>query len=337
MANRGRLKPDPSDTVRIAGEQHPVIDRLTIGRRRYLVLRRLSSAPRQRLMAFDPDAGPGGDLRAVLILPRTAASSSHLRVLKTASANVNLPKILDYQSHDDEWRITLEWIPGPDLKSYLDDLRKRLQARRPSATEAFRLFRGLAHGLTQLHRRGIVHGDVHPGNLILTTNTTRVVPVDFGSAWQAQETMTRVEGDGMHAAYAAPEIQNAASFVDFRSDQFSATVMLYELLTLILPYDGLGGKAGRSKLANRMAATYKPPSELSADRDKLPSRVWQGIDRVATTGLALDPGCRYATPNAWLDDIEQVFRDLRPQQPLSPITEPMTRILVWLVDRIHSR
>lgn len=337
MAHRGSANPDHSDTVRIAGESYPIIDRLTIGRRRYLVLRRLSSAPRQRLMAFDPDTGSSGDLRAILILPRNAASRKHLDVLKRASANVNLPKILDYQSYGDEWRIAMEWIPGPDLKTYLEDLQRLPTTRRPSATEAFRLFRGLAHGISQLHRRGIVHGDLHPGNLILTTNTTRVVPVDFGSAWLAHETMTRVEGDGMHAAYAAPEVQNAAGFVDFRSDQFSATVILFELLTLTLPYDGLGGKAGRSELAGRMAAKFKPPSELSADRSKLPARVWRGIDRVTTTGLAFDPGSRCATPNAWLDDIELIFRNMRPEQPLSTFAEGMTRVVAWLMTKMRLR
>jgi serine/threonine protein kinase len=335
--SRPAANTEPPNTVRFAGKEYPVLDRLNIGRRNYLILKRLASAPRRRLLAFDPHAGPGGDLRAILILPRTAASRQHLRVLKAASANVNLPKIVDYHRHGDEWRLALEWITGPDLKTYLDDLRRRERARRPSAFEAFRLFRGLAHGLSQLHRRGMIHGDVHPGNLILTTNPTRVVPIDFGSAWQAHQTMGRAEGDGLHPAYAAPEIQNAAGFVDFRSDQFSATVILYELLTLTLPYDGLGGNAGRAELAGDAPTKYEPPSELSPNNAKLPSRVRQGIDRVAATGLAFTPDDRYLTPSAWLDNIDQFYRDRQPQQPLSPVAEGMTRVVNWLADRLRRR
>jgi serine/threonine protein kinase len=336
MAHRSRSKPEQTDTVRIAGREYPVCDRLSIGRRNYLILQRLASAPRQRLLAFDPYAGPGGELRSILILPKGAASRQHLQVLKSASANVNLPTILDYRPQRDQWQLVLQWIHGPDLKSYLADLRRREGARRPSKSEAFRLFRGLTHGLSQLHRRGIIHGDIHPGNLVLTTNTTRLVPIDFGSAWQAERTLTRAEGDGMSPAYAAPEIQNGG-FADFRSDQFSAGVVLYELLTLSLPYDGLGGKAGRPELAPTMAGKYVSPSQLSPDRGKLPRRIWEGIDRVTATGLALTPNDRYSTPNAWLDEIERVFRGLQPQEPLSPLAEGMTRVMGWVADIISKR
>jgi serine/threonine protein kinase len=337
MAHRSRSKPEQTETVRVAGREYPVCDRLSIGRRNYLILQRLATAPRQRLLAFDPYAGPGGELRSILILPKGAASRQHLQVLKTASANVNLPTILDYRPQRDQWQLVLQWIHGPDLKSYLADLRHRDNARWPSASEAFRLFRGLAHGLSQLHRRGIIHGDVHPGNLILTSNTTRVVPIDFGSAWQSERSLTRAEGDGLHPAYAAPEIQTAARFADFRSDQFSAAVVLYELLTLTLPYDGLGGKAGRPELAPTMAGKYVPPSQLSSDRKRLPRRIWQEIDRVTATGLAFNPDDRYPTPNAWLDEVERVFRGLQSQEPLSPLAEGVSRVVGWVVDRISKR
>lgn len=337
MSRRSRSKPEQADTVRFAGREYPVCDRLSIGRRSYLILERLASAPRQRLLAFDPHAGPGGELRSILILPRNTASRQHLQVLKTASSNVNLPTILEYRPHRDQWQLVLQWIHGPDLKSYLADLRQREHARRLSVREAFRLFRGLAHGLSQLHRRGIIHGDIHPGNLVLTTKTTRLVPIDFGSAWQAERTLTRAEGDGMSPAYAAPEIQNGAGFADFRSDQFSASVILYELLTLTLPYDGLGGKAGRPDLAPTMAAKYVSPSQLSRDRGKLPRRIWQEIDRVSATGLALTFDDRYPTPNPWLDDVEGAFPGLRPQEPLSTLAVGMTRVVSWVSDKFSGR
>ncbi len=69
----------------------------------------------------------------------------------------------------------------------------------------------------------------------------------------------------------------------------------------------------------------------------LPARIWQAIDHVVTTSLALNPDDRYPTPVAWLNDIEQVYRDLQPQRRLSPLAERLTGFVAWLADRIRGQ
>lgn len=92
-------------TVRFAGRHWPVLERRTVGRRTYLILEKT-----------------GGDLRALLELPRSSAALQHVRVLKRLSAgNVNLPTILEYRSDTDRIVLVLTWVQGPDLAGYLEE------------------------------------------------------------------------------------------------------------------------------------------------------------------------------------------------------------------------
>ena len=61
-----------------------------------------------------------------------------------------------------------------------------MTATAPVAPEIIRLIRGLAHGLAHYHRRAnLVHGDISPANIIITSGTKQLVLIDFGSAWPA--------------------------------------------------------------------------------------------------------------------------------------------------------
>jgi serine/threonine protein kinase len=314
----------------------PVIDRLTVGRRQYLILEKTGVGDRTGFMAFDPHAGPDGDLRAILVLPKSPAAKQHVRVLKRISArNINLPTILEYRVGQRDLLVVLTWVRGADLRSYLKDVRESRRPR-PSATEAFRLVRGLAHGLGQLHRRhAIVHGDIKPANLILASDPSRLVMIDFGSAWGVERTTRREDGDGVSKAYASPELQSPTRVADFRSDQFSASVILYELLTLKRPYDGLGGQAGKPEYAEQMKNELISPSRLSPDRRRLPKELWTGIDRVVGKGLAIEADNRYPTCGAWLDDLNRVHAAMQPQPQLTNFNARMTRVVTWLSQRLR--
>lgn len=339
MNHRHRdVPPSRQTTVRFEGRDYPVLETLRVHRRTYLLLKRLSGSKRERYLAFDPDAGPEGDLRSVLILPRSTATTQHARMLKgTGSAHDPFPLILDYQDQRDRIVVVLKWIHGVDLETYLADVKKGRRPR-PGPTEAFRRIHGLAHGISRRHRRQqIVHGDIKPANLILERDSGRLVLIDYGSAWGIERGAGQSEGDGFHAPYAAPERQDPSTFVDFRSDQFALSAILYELITLQLPYDHLGGKAGRPGYIERMKDKLVPPSQLSPEQKRIPRIVWQGIDRVACRGLALRPNDRYPTPAAWLNDLDTVRAQIQQPSPLSPTNDWLTRVVAWIVDRLGRR
>ncbi len=247
----------------------------------YLLLEQLASPPRCRYRAFDPRLR---EFRTLLCLPADAVGRKHLAALRRAStSNDSLPKIIDSVKDGDEHWLVLTWVNGLDVREYLKRIRSGRTAR-PSSREVIRLLRGLAHGLRHLHNNcQLIHGDQQPANIILQSRPTRLVTIDFGSAWLREASSMRDSGDGMSAVYAPPELQGNETLVDFRGDQFSASLIAYELLTLKIPYADLGGKAGLPVLIDRVGIQLVSPSKHSPDAARLPKSVRQGKEQIAAS------------------------------------------------------
>lgn len=324
------------NSIRVFGHDYPICDRLRIGPSTYLILDQLGNAGRQRLMAFDPDAGFDGELRTILVLPRSRAGRQHGSVFRRLPPKpVYLPAVIAHKVQHDRIVLVLEWIHGTALDKQLADIR-RGHTPAFSVYLAFRYFSGLAHGLSQLHQRcQIHHGDIKPANLILARDPGRLVPIDFGSAWLSERTANRDEGDGVSPVYSAPELQTQKRLVDFRADQFSASVVLYEMLTMELPY-GLGGKAGLPQYIQQTRGKLIPPSIKSPDWGNIPKYIWNGIDRIVETGLQFDADDRFASPSEWRDGIDSVLADLKGRSHLGPINKRMTAVVGWLFDRFST-
>jgi serine/threonine protein kinase len=320
-------RPHRSGTVRIRGRERPVRERLTIGRRTYYLLDRVGSALRERSLAFDPMAGPGGDFFLVQRLPHGAAAEQYVRVLKRLKGD-SIPKVLEFHRQRDHLLVVSTWVEGISLNNYFEHVRS---GRRPlvAPSEALRLIRGLAAGVCQLHHgRQIAHGDIQPANIIITSHPSRLVLIDYGSAWPTQETTFRSDGDGRHRLYAAPEMQTGQSVDGFLADQFSVGVIAFELLVLQLPYGGLGGKAGRPENIGRARHALVPPSQLAANH-RLPRSLWEVIDRVTLRSLAIDPAQRYPTRQEWLNDLFSAFTQVRLQPSLPAATGVWQRLAAW--------
>lgn len=333
MSRRPRKRRNSGpENLRINGRNWPVIERRHIGGRTYLILEKTGAADRQRFRAFDPQAGPRGELRAIYLLPRSHASRQHIGVLQRLSGrNDSLPTILDCRFQRDHVVLVLTWIRGIDLRQYLDRVRAG-RTPHPSPLESFRLIRGLAHGLSQIHRHvQVIHGDIRPENLILTSGPTRLIPIDFGTAWQAEQTSRRDLGDGNIPVYTAPELQ-LSGVGDFRSDQFALTLVLYELLTLQHPYGGLGGKAGLPEFADAETTTLASASRQHSQARRLPRSLWTLIDRLLATGLSLDPSDRYETPRAWLDAFDEIDSRVRTLRFPDNRLTLLTRVTHWFGD-----
>ncbi len=326
-------------TARIGRGEPPLLERITIRRHVYLLRKELGGPGRARYLASDPDAG--GESRLILILPRSEAAVQNVRVLKRLPpGNVNLPRLLNYETRRDEMRLVLTWVPGPTLATALEKIASE-RARPVSLYESIRLIRGLAHGLRALHDDAqLVHGDLTPANLVLKRKTSYLAMIDFGSAWRAERSALRGPTDGATPVYAAPELQADDRPVDFRCDQFSASVIAYQLLTGRIPYADLGGKAGWPQYVERMKGDLVVPSKLCRKRPgagRTPRSILQAVDRVVTTGLALDPDDRHPTPRAWVDQLDAVYLEMQYlARRRTPERGPVTRVLDWLADRFSG-
>jgi serine/threonine protein kinase len=182
-----------------------------------------------------------------------------------AAGQLNHPNILavhDAGTHDGAPYIVSELLEGESLRS-------RLQAGVLPARKAIEYARQTAEGLAAAHDKGIVHRDVKPDNLFITSDG-RIKILDFGIA---KLTTADVESGGRTgvptdtaagtvvgtAGYMSPE-QVRGDVVDARSDIFSVGTVLYEMLTGRAPFS-------RDTAAESMAAILKddPPEPRSPD------------------------------------------------------------------------
>ena len=192
---------------------------------------------------------------------RAAEAVSRQRFLREskAAAAINHPHIVTiYQVGEYEGLpyIVMQHVDGPNLADY------RLAAGGTVATaEAIRIGRELAEGLRAAHERGLVHRDIKPDNVLLEGPSRQVRIIDFGLARELDGTDTRLTVDGAVVgtpAYMSPE-RIGVEEVDAKSDLFGLGVILYELLSGRLPFEG---KSMVSILAAIARGTPPPLADL---------------------------------------------------------------------------
>lgn len=149
-----------------------------------------------------------------------------------AAAKLSHPNIVDVYDVDQDrghWFIVMELIEGMTLKQYIQ-IKGRL-----SSTECVGISMQAADALYTAHRAGIIHRDIKPDNIIITTNGNVKIS-DFGIArMQSSDTMT-VDACGS-VYYSSPE-QVRGGYSDQRTDIYSLGVTMYEMCTGKLPFVG---------------------------------------------------------------------------------------------------
>jgi serine/threonine protein kinase len=315
--------------IRFRRREEKVLEVFRVHGRRYFALEKLSRRGAHRV--FDPHAGPGGDYRVLYRFSYSRVGSQKIETLRRLggpTANRNFPHIVDCARQGRDYFVVMSWVWGTNLRELLRLVRSG-KLPRPSVPEIVRLARGLAHGLSHYHRRAnIVHGDISPANLIVTSGTKNLVLVDFGSAWPVEKTATKESGDGITVPYAAPERIAGHASEDFRADVFSLSVVAYELLTLQIPLDGAGGQAGIPGMVADFTPSLVAPSTLiSPQPPRLPARALELLDEQFRVGLALHPDGRFATRREWLEAWDGLHLELQKGERLSSSEK---RFLTWL-------
>src|SRR6266545_7104132 len=151
-----------------------------------------------------------------------------------AAASLSHPNIVavyDTGSQDDTWFIVMEYVAGRTLKDVIRTEGALYWAR------AAEIGGDVANALAAAHARGIVHRDVKPGNVMLTTDG-KVKVMDFGIARaSAVPSITQTAAVIGTAQYIAPE-QAQGLEVDARTDVYALGCCLYEMLTGQVPFTG---------------------------------------------------------------------------------------------------
>ncbi|HWM91181.1 MAG TPA: LpqB family beta-propeller domain-containing protein [Thermoanaerobaculia bacterium] len=178
----------------------------------------------------------------------------------------------------------------------------------------------IAKGLAKAHRQGIVHRDVKPANLMVTSDGV-VKILDFGIAKLAGEAgLTRTGGTVGTPAYMSPE-QMKGEGVDGRSDLWSLGVVLYEMVTGRRPF------LGDHESALQHAIQTGEPEPLAKLRPDAPPEV----ERIVRLLLAKDPARRYPTADAAVADLRLLAGGSSGSMPTqATVPVPALRRAPWL-------
>jgi tetratricopeptide (TPR) repeat protein len=207
----------------------------------------------------------------------------------------NIVTIFDVGHTDSIAWIAMELVDGMDLRT--------MASREPlTLKSALRVGVKIADGLAAAHDRGIVHRDLKPDNIMVTVDGF-VKILDFGLAKQMR-VLTSDDTTIPHTSpgavfgtvgYMSPE-QATGKEMDYRSDQFSLGVMLYEMLTRIRPFDR---ETKPETMAAIIRADIDPPS---AHNDAIPPE----LDRIVMRCLAKSPRERYASTRDLARDLREI-------------------------------
>lgn len=199
----------------------------------------------------------------------------------------NIVSVYDVSRGETEY-IVMELIDGITLKQYMER-RGKLNWR-----EALHFITQIMRGLSHAHSRGIIHRDIKPQNvLILRDGSVKIA--DFGIARlesSAQKTMTQQALGSVH--YISPE-QAKGDRVDARSDIYSAGVVLYEMLTSRLPFEG---DSAVSIAIQHLSSVPLSPCEIDPT-------VPEALEKICMKAMASDIDKRYSTADAMIADLEE--------------------------------
>jgi serine/threonine-protein kinase len=199
----------------------------------------------------------------------------------------NVVKVYDISQEDDVPFIVAECVEGRDLGVMLSERGKGL-------SEEFtrRVVSQLLQGLSYAHRRGIIHRDVKPSNILLTPEGA-VKVADFGIARIVEEEAAEEPGEVVGSArYMSPE-QLQGKEATPRSDVYSVGIVLYHCLTGSPPFSG----DLRSLIQQQLHEIPDSPRRLNR-------KVSYHMESVVLRALSKDPAHRYPSARAMLEDIE---------------------------------
>lgn len=160
----------------------------------------------------------------------------------------NIVQVFDFDTYDGHPYIVMEYLKGPSLSAYLQNLHKNEQ--KLSFEQIGQVLKSIVMGLDYAHSQGIVHRDIKPANIILhskngefredsmLTKNVEAVITDFGLARIAHSGQQTASGlvSGT-PSYMSPE-QARGSKVDHRTDIYSLGIMLYEMVAGRVPFEG---------------------------------------------------------------------------------------------------
>jgi Protein kinase domain len=259
--------------------------------RRYEVRRVLGTGGSAVVYAvLDRDLGQDVALKVLRAERTTPASLKRFRrevAIAREADNPHLVRVFDIGEAGETVFLAMELVVGASL-------RERIAKGPLHVDEAVRIGSEVLEGLAALHGLGIVHRDVKPGNILIASDGA-VKVTDFGLArrWERDESRaTATDTIVGTLEYMSPE-QALGHDLDARSDLYGFGIVLFEMLTGEVPFQG------GSSLGMVVAHLKEPAPSVASKRPEVPA--W--LSRVVARLLEKDPADRYATAQDVLADL----------------------------------
>lgn len=240
----------------------------------------------------------------------------------------NIVQVFDFDTVDDQPYIVMEYIAGPSLSKYLNALHGKIG--RLELPQVSRLLTKVASALQYAHDSGVIHRDVKPSNILLTSRSIQIVhqieplpldfePVlsDFGLVRFLSSSLQTSSGKIVGTpAYMSPE-QARGEHTDERTDIYSLGIVLYEMLAGHVPFDG---ETTMSILLKQINEPPAPVLGLSAP-----------LQNVLDRALAKNTADRFQTPNEFADAFNAVM-DERSIANTIELAAPISNTPTWKTD-----
>ncbi len=200
----------------------------------------------------------------------------------------NIVNIYDVGSENGMYYIVMEYVEGITLKTYIE------KKGRLNFKEAISIAIQVGRGIEAAHNKNIIHRDIKPQNIIISTEG-KVKVTDFGIARAA--TSNTIHADVMGSVhYSSPE-QARNGYVDTRSDIYSLGIVMYEMVTGRVPFDG------DSTVAIAIQHLQEEMVEPSAYAADLPI----SLEKIIMKATMKNPDRRYATMEDLLMDLKKAL------------------------------
>ena len=234
------------------------------------------------LKFLPPELIQNEEIRERFVLEaRTAAALSH----------PNICTIHEIDEQEGRSFISMEYVEGQSLK-------ERIKQGSLAPEKALEIAIQVAEGLEEAHKKGIIHRDVKSANIMVTEKSQAKV-MDFGLAKVKGGTLLTREGTTLGTvAYMSPE-QARGEEVDHRSDIWSLGVVMYEMLSEQLPFQG------ERESSILYSVVHEEPKPLKEVKRYLPVELQQIVNRA----LRKKPESRYASAAEMLKDLRK-YRDV---------------------------